>query len=215
VISAIIFDVFGTLLHIERRENPYRQLLRIGIRQGRAISPEDSKTIMTLDGDLSHAAGLLGIELSIEQLAKLQRMLDTELESISLFEDALPAIERLRRDGIKVGLCSNLAKPYCPVVRRLIPDLDGYALSAELGLSKPDPEIYRTVCAELEVEPGRIFGPGAQQVLMIGDSKACDVDGPRASGILGHHLSRRGRDGFRNLHDFVSAVRSESAGSLS
>lgn len=215
MITAIVFDVFGTLLHIERRENPYRQLLRIGARQGRAISPEDSTTIMTLDGDLSQAAWLLGIELSIDQLATLQGMLDAELESIILFDDALPAIERLRQGGIKVGLCSNLAQPYCPVVRRLIPDLDGYALSAELGLVKPDREIYRSVCAELEVEPGRIFGPGAQPVLMIGDSKACDVDGPRASGILGHHLNRRGEGGFRNLHDFVSAVRSESAGSLS
>lgn len=214
MITAIIFDVFGTLLHIEKRENPYRQLLRIGTRQGRPISPGDSKIIMTLDGGLSQAAGLLGIELSIDQLATLQGMLDAELESIRLFDDALPAIERLQQGGIKIGLCSNLAKPYCPVVRRLIPGLDGYALSAEEGAVKPDPQIYTAICSQLGVVPGRVFGVDAEHVLMIGDSKSCDVDGPRASGILGHHLNRSGGDGFRNLHDFVSAVRSDRAGAL-
>lgn len=208
MIAAVIFDVFGTLLEIQRRENPYRQLLRIGAHQGRPVSPADPKRIMTLDSDLSRAADLFGIKLSSSQLSQLQEMLDIELESIRPYDDSMPAIDLLRESGIKIGLCSNLAKPYCPVVRGLVSGMDGYALSAEIGLVKPEAQMYEMICAELKVVPGQIFGSDAARVLMIGDSRRCDVDGPRTSGIIGHHLDRKGTGPFRNLLEFAGAVRS-------
>ncbi|KWV69498.1 MULTISPECIES: HAD family hydrolase [Pseudomonas] len=145
---------------------------------------------------LEETASVFGIKLEPIQLIELQSTLDRELESIKCFDDALPAIERLQEHGIKVGVCSNLAGPYCSRVRCLLPGLDAYALSAETGVLKPDPEMYGSVCAMLDTYPGQVLGSETAQVLMIGDFKRCDELGPRSFGIVGHHLDRNGGGGL-------------------
>ena len=80
-------------------------------------------------------------------------------------------------------MCSNLAAEYGPAVLGLLPGLDAYVLSYEVGLAKPDPAIFGRVCAELGCAPG--------EVVFVGDSKRCDVDGPRAFGMQARHLDRR------------------------
>jgi FMN phosphatase YigB (HAD superfamily) len=76
------------------------------------------------------------------------------------FADALLAIQLLKEAGLKVGICSNVASPYVPVVREIFPDMDGYAFSCELGVMKPNSVIYRSVCNQMNVEPGGYFGSG-------------------------------------------------------
>jgi len=201
---AVIFDLFGTLLKIRNRQNPFRQLLRLGSQQGRAASPGDLRRIMTNAGGLQEAADFFGIKLSSTQLTELQSCLQLELESITLFGDALPALALLRHYQIKIGVCSNLGGPYCPVARKLLPGLDGYALSAEVGLMKPDVAMYQHICTQLDVAP--IQRPGSPHVLMIGDSRRCDADGPRAAGIEGYHLDRSGAGRFCDLLEFVTGI---------
>ncbi|MFF7061552.1 HAD-IA family hydrolase [Pseudomonas sp. NPDC008258] len=204
--AAVIFDLFGTLLEIRNRQNPYRRLLRLGSQQGRGSSPDDIRWIMTNACGLQEAADFFGIKLSSIQLAELQRCLDDEIESITPFEDALPAIELLRHRKIRIGVCSNLGGPYCPAVRSLLPGLDGYALSAEVGLMKPDVAMYQHICTQLEVAPSQLPGSNAPQVLMIGDSRRCDADGPRAVGIEGHHLDRSEAGRICDLREFVAGI---------
>lgn len=72
------------------------------------------------------------------------------------------------------------------------PGLDASALSAELGLLKPDSGMYRSTCTMLGVLPGQVQGLNSPQTPMIGDSRRCDEQGPRCFGILGHHLDRTG-----------------------
>ncbi|WDM57713.1 HAD family hydrolase [Pseudomonas sp. NEEL19] len=204
--TAVIFDAFGTLIEIQNRQNPYKWLLRIGSQQGRVTLPSDLRALMALNGGLREAAHLFGIKLSSVQLIELQDMLDCELESIRCFDDAMPAIEHLQGYGIKVGVCSNLAGPYCSRVRSLLPGLDAYSLSAETGALKPDPSMYRSVCDMLDVSPGENLDFERDHVLMIGDSKRCDQYGPRSYGIQGHHLDRKGTGRFQNLIEFTSAI---------
>lgn len=206
MIKAVIFDLFGTLVEIQNRQNPYRQLLRIGVQHGRAASPIDLRSIMAFNGGLAEAADFLGIQVSRAQLGNLQTCLDVELQSIRPFDDAMPAIGLLRQHQIKIALCSNLAGPYCSIARKLFPDLDGYALSAELSLLKPDPAIYRSVCDMLDVLPGQVPGVSDAQVLMIGDSKRCDEHGPRAVGIMGHYLDRKGGGRIKDLLSFAQSI---------
>lgn len=200
---SVIFDLFGTLLEIRNRQNPYRQLLRIGAKQGRAASSKDMRAILAFNGGISEAAEAFGICPSSADLADLECMLELELESITPFDDAMIAIELLREHGIKIGVCSNLAGPYCSKVRSLLPGLDGYALSAELGLLKPDPGMYRSICNMLGVLPEQVE---SEQVLMIGDSRRCDEQGPRAFGIPGYHLDRNGAGPYSDLISFVQTV---------
>lgn len=206
MIAAVIFDVFGTLVEIQNRQNPYRQLLRLGVKQGRVASSDDLRWIMTHDAGFQEAADALGINLGSGDLAELKDALELELQSIRVFDDAWAAIELLRASGIKVGVCSNLAGPYCQEVRRLVPGLDAYALSAECGMMKPDPVIYRWVCSMLGIESGYIMEPKHGRVFMVGDSKKCDEQGPRACGIMGIHLDRSGAGRFRDLLEFARAI---------
>lgn len=206
MIAAVIFDVFGTLVEIRNRQNPYRQLLRLGARQGRAASSNDLEWIMTHGAEPHEAAEALGIHLGSGDLAVLKDALELELQSIQVFDDAKAAIELLRASGIKIGACSNLAGPYCREVRRLLPGLDAYALSAECGVMKPDPFIYRSVCSMLGIKPGDLIDPKNGRVYMVGDSKKCDEQGPRACGIIGVHLDRSGAGRFQNLYEFAKAI---------
>lgn len=204
--AAVIFDLFGTLLEIRNRQSPYRRLLRLGSQQGRVASPGDIRWIMTNVCGLQEAADFFGIKLSSAQLTNLQRSLDVEIQSITPFEDALPAIELLRNRGVRIGVCSNLGGPYCPAVRNLLPGLDGYALSAEVGLMKPDATMYQRICTQLDAVPRRDPGLNGSQVMMIGDSRRCDAEGPRAAGLEGYHLDRSGAGRFSNLLEFVAGI---------
>lgn len=208
MIAAVIFDLFGTLVEIQNRQNPYKQLLRLGTQQGRLASPADMRWIMTQAGGIREIADRFGIKLTAAKLSELEGALARELESIQPFEDALPAIEWLRERSIKVAICSNLAEPYCATAREHFPSLDGYALSAELGVMKPDPAMYQSVCAMMGVVPGKTVEANAVRVLMIGDSKKCDEVGPLSYGILGHHLDRKGAGCFGDLLTFSRAITS-------
>ncbi|SDG12925.1 HAD family hydrolase [Phytopseudomonas seleniipraecipitans] len=205
--TAVIFDVFGTLIRIEERRNPYLQLLRYGREQGLSPSSKHLHMLMTRDLGWGEAADRLGVRANYVKLREIAQLLQQELESMTLYPDALEAISMLREAGIKVGLCSNLASEYGPAVRELLPGLDACGFSYEIGAMKPNPVIYHSVCRDLGVQPGQQLG-GAR-VAMIGDSIRCDRDGARAAGLAGFHLSRSGKGDFSNLIDFAECILEE------
>ncbi|NIF29467.1 HAD family hydrolase [Pantoea sp. Tr-811] len=204
-ITAVIFDAFSTTLRISAPTNPYRQLLREGVKHGRRPSPGDLHKLMTIDAGLREAADILGIQVTPSRMAEIESDLQREIESIEVFPDARDAIALLHEHGVATAICSNLAAPYGPAVKTLLPDLNIYSFSYELGVTKPDPAIYRAVCHDLGVVPGHLFGSAAQ-VAMIGDSPRCDRDGPRAIGIKGFHLDRSGGGAKRDLVQFAELV---------
>lgn len=206
MIDAVVLDAFGTIVRINRRMNPYQELIREGRRQGCDLESKGTQFLMTTNLSLVEAASQLGISLSPAKREELSRALELELASIEAFPDALEGISRLQDAGLKLGICSNLASPYGPVVKELFPNLDGYAFSYEVGAMKPDPIIYKTICNRLEVEPGHVFGGERGRVVMIGDSKRCDQDGPRTIGMMGFHLDRVGQGPVRDLAQFAKLV---------
>ena len=106
-----------------------------------------------------------------------------ELAGLRLFAEVPQVLEQARAAGLRLAVCSNLAAEYGPAVLGLLPGLDAYVLSYEVGLAKPDPAIFQRVCDALGCAPG--------EVMFSGDSKRCDVDGPRAFGMQARHLDRR------------------------
>ncbi|ARD13734.1 MULTISPECIES: HAD family hydrolase [Pseudomonas] len=210
-IVAAIFDAFGTVVHIGRKHHPFRQLLRMGTEQGRRPSTADIQTLMTSSFSLGQAAERFGIDVSPEQMLSLQRDLDDELASITVFPDAVDAMLLLKSKGILLGICSNLAQPYGPILRNLLPEVDGFALSFELGVMKPDAGIYHDICHQLGVRPLWDMGASSDRVVMIGDSLKCDQDGPRRIGISGYHLDRKGAGRFGNLLHFAKSVTGDEA----
>lgn len=201
MVDAVIFDAFGTVLQINNARHPFRQLLKLGIAQGRRPRPDDAALLMSNPWSLAQAAEQFGIAVVPEVLARIQAELDAELVGIEPFADALSCIGKLQGQGIKVAICSNLAQPYGAAVERIFPGLDGYGYSYAVGALKPDRRIYDAVLAQLGVAAGRVW--------MIGDSQRCDRDGPAERGIRGHYLNRSGNAtpaDFSDLLSFAEAV---------
>jgi HAD superfamily hydrolase (TIGR01509 family) len=175
-IAAVCFDVFGTLISYNgQRTNPYRHLLA-------AVPAQEDRHLPFLTRNVS--VDIFAEELGLSHLIPVIRdELNTELLRLGLFPDVEETIAQLRARNLKIGLCSNLAKEYGESVRRLLPGLDAYVFSYEVGVTKPGPAIYKTVCTTLGHDP--------DEILFIGDSKRCDFDGPRIFGMAASWLDRK------------------------
>lgn len=202
----VIFDAFGTVVRISRRTNPYRLLLREGIKQGRHPHPDDARHIMTLNLDLQGAAEHLGIRLSLSRMEEIETALQAELDSVEAYPDAIQAITTFQKRGFALGICSNLAKPYGAAVKRLFPKMDAYAFSFEVGAAKPDPRIYKALLQMIDAMPGQSAVAIDSRVWMVGDSVRCDRDGARAVGIKGHYLDRSGVSSIQDLVQFADLI---------
>lgn len=101
-VKAILLDVYGTLFEIGDKRAPFRQLIQIGASQGRKPSAEDAAIIMGQAVGLQEAASVLGIRLSEEDRACLERDLAAEIASITPFADTLPALRELKSRDFKL-----------------------------------------------------------------------------------------------------------------
>ena len=184
-VRAVLFDVYGTLVKIQRVKRPYRQLLDEARMQHLTLQKEQSaRDIMCQSLGLSEAAKFYGVELSPSQLCDLERDLEEEVRSLTLFPEVPEVLRILRDRGYRLGVCSNLAAPYvAPVAHLLEGMVDAAIWSCEVGVMKPDRAIYELAASRLDTAPA--------ELLMVGDSKQADVRGPRAAGLRALHLDRR------------------------
>ncbi|WP_199027705.1 HAD family hydrolase [Ralstonia sp. ASV6] len=181
-VRAVVFDAFGTLVRIGDKRSPYRRLMQWMHENGRKPTREDAARIMSHPGGLADAAAMFGITPSSETLATLEEDLHTELGAIQLFPDTASTLLQLRGAGYRIGLCSNLAAPYGPPLRSLLPSMDAYVLSYEVGAIKPDPRIYQHLVNALDCRPA--------DILFIGDTPSADLEGPRAFGMTATLIDR-------------------------
>ncbi|MGN2404883.1 HAD family hydrolase [Pseudomonas syringae] len=193
-VTTAIFDAFGTLLQIREGTHPYRKIFRLGIEQGRRAEANDAEILMSAPMDLREAADFFGIRVGDTLMSQLEADLNNELSSIEAYADGLATVAALQAAGIKVVVCSNLAKPYASAIKRLYPSLDGYSLSFSVGAIKPSSKIYEHASQSVRALP--------HQAWMVGDSKRCDCDGPIAFGMRGFHLDRNGSGKYKSLCTF-------------
>jgi len=170
-IRAVAFDAFGTLL-LSPQSSAYRHLTG-------AAAPDERRRLLTSTDSLELHAKRLGSGIALPELLE---ELDAELGQIKLFPEVTETIAKLRKAGLQIAVCSNLAADYVSAVRRLLPPMDAYVMSCEVGAVKPEPAIFHALCDGLRLAPG--------EVLFVGDSARCDVDGPRRFGLAAVHLQR-------------------------
>ena len=190
-IAVVAFDVFGTLVHIGDKRAPYKKLLQWMKDQGRSPQPADSAVIMSQPLSFEDVAAQIGMTLPDDLLAALYSDLAAELQSISLYPDTLSTLNQLRQAGVKIALCSNLAAPYGRTVSPMLPRLDAYAWSYEIGAIKPDPPIYQHLIDQLGCTPN--------EVLFIGDTPLADVEGPSNFGISARLINRKGGQTLKDV----------------
>ena len=172
--STIIFDAFGTLIQrAKKRENPYARLVSPG------ASADLRRQVLTRNVAIDVFAEELGLE---HLIPLLRREIDSEIAELALYPDVLETIVKLRGAGHKIAICSNLAFEYCATVRLLLPSIDEFIFSCEVGAAKPQPQIYEQACRQLHCRP--------RDVLFIGDSKRADFEGPVAFGMHARLIDR-------------------------
>lgn len=185
----VVFDVFGTLIQAPpQRRNPYLRLIT-----DQARKKELRSAFLTRNVSIEVFAEELGLA---HLVPVLRQELETELAGYRLFPDVEPCLREIRKRGIRIGICSNLAQAYGDVVRRLLPGMDAAILSYEAGYVKPEPAIYSKVCEALSCSP--------RDITFIGDSQRNDVNGPSAFGMHAYLINRRNGETLPNLLEKMS-----------
>ncbi|MGA7987511.1 MAG: HAD-IA family hydrolase [Candidatus Dormiibacterota bacterium] len=139
-----------------------------------------------------HAYAEAGLDLEDELLDEVLRIeQEAWWQGATVDPAAIRVLDALRRDGIRVGLCSNA--PYR--IRSLHAQLsyvgldshlDSVTFSAEVGWRKPSPRIFSAALQGL--------GTAASTTVMVGDSEAQDIAGAHEAGMRAVLLRRTGAD---------------------
>jgi len=123
----------------------------------------------------------------------------------ALYDDVMPAFERLRARGLAVGIISNWDS-------RLGRLLDGLGLSgvlsdvvssADVGLHKPDPRIFELACTRLGVDPA--------ESAHVGDHHYADYLGASALGMTAVLIDRHGVEADHGVTPIHSLAALEDA----
>ncbi len=125
----------------------------------------------------------------VEKMSGLTRRLWPQVEKtvpLELYPDVVPTLERLKSEGYTLGLVSNAPPGTVGVIetlglRRYLPTI---VVSGVVGVSKPNPEIFRIAL--------RDAGAEAAEALHVGDVYDADVLGARNAGIKGLLIDRDG-----------------------
>ena len=110
--------------------------------------------------------------------------LQTEPGGYALFDDTVPALERLMHAGIESLIVSNhiWRLPEIVVALGIGSRLEGVLTSARVGYRKPHPRIYDAAL--------RLAARQPSELLFVGDNAQHDVAGPRAAGMRALLLDR-------------------------
>lgn len=182
--TAVIFDLYGTLVHVGHKTHPYSKLFsEMGLHtvqernRAREIALTSSFASLT---DFVHEVSrgtTLDVRTYEEEIAQ-------ECAATLLYPEAEEVLEQVVRGGFQVGVISNLASPYKTpfYTRNLAQYVDHVLFSCDEGMCKPDPRIYLHMLEMLSVSSG--------QVLMVGDTLHADVLGPQSVGMRAVLLER-------------------------
>lgn len=188
-IKAVVFDLYGTLVYVADELKPYSRLfadLKLTLKESRLAR----KVALTYDFGLAALAGSVRPGAQLD-LRSYEGDVSRELDSVTLYPEAVGVLEGLRNKGISTCVISNLASPYKEPFFTLGIDrlVDRAFFSCVIGIKKPDPAIYRMALASLAVEP--------REVLMVGDKVINDVHGPKFVGMDAVLLDRENKSRYK------------------
>jgi len=210
-IEAVIFDLHGTLLlsdDVDRAWDEWALAFHEAMTlRGATVPLPEFKAIlsdlfngpeppayapgMTLfERRVTHLCGQLGVSIPAHELRPLvEGIIGVWHRDMYLDPEAVPLLERLGR-GYKVGLITNWE--HGPKVHRMIDELGvrhlfhEVVVSDDVGVSKPDPEIYRLALTRLGVD--------ASAAVYVGDMDL-DARGSLDAGMHPVLIRRRGGNG--------------------
>ena len=201
VVSAVIFDFYGTLAcFADTSVSNYEMVLAAhgyrpervildsyfsrydGVEHGEhSVSEEAYESWVRLRlRDLTSACGVPGSR--VDELIDALRASDQG--AMVPYPEAAPTLESLRAAGLAIGVCSNWGWELNAFLDQvgLLSLVDVGVTSARAGARKPHPDIYGASVSALGVDPA--------DVVFVGDSWEPDVRGPRRLGMTAVHVWR-------------------------
>jgi FMN phosphatase YigB (HAD superfamily) len=209
-IKAVTFDCAGTL--VEAHWDPPRFAVRCAIAAGAEIEPDHAasqyarllhnrkqeylKVSLTRSEELSDQfwrelgcdwCSMIGLTSSqADTISRIgqQKLFGCPSDVFRLYDDAVPAINRLQTLGVRMAVISNWDVSLHKTLRMF--GLDGYfefaLASLEEGVGKPDPELFEIALKKLELVPG--------EVLHVGDDPVDDLRGAQGVGMRAALIDR-------------------------
>lgn len=210
MIKAVFFDLYGTLAGFKPSRHELQaqacadfnlEVTPRGILLGyaaadaymseqNAISPVRLRDSSEQDKFFANYERLVlrgdGIELEDVLALEIFRRLSRVPYELTTFDDVVPTLQILRRQSLKLGLISNIARDSAKLTKNLGLSclLDVTVTSTDVGAEKPHPKIFRAALAKVEVNP--------EEALHVGDQPTSDVDGALRTGIQPVLIDRDG-----------------------
>ena len=191
--TTVVFDVGGTLLGFHDRAVFLQFLVEAGLPATEADARDLHRRLISLiveERDSAQGLGADGQELSEWWHGMFRRAWperpDLAEEMLrwlfagrfdQLYDDALPALQTLQEQGLRLGVLSNFGTHLPGVLEHwdLARHFDFVIVSASVGLAKPDPRIF-----DRAVEAA---GQPRQRILYVGDHVGDDIGGAQAAGV--------------------------------
>lgn len=192
--KVVVFDAFGTLIKIGGRRSPYLKLMKWLRSNGRTPSNQDARIIMSHNFDFKKWGEFFGEKLPVELLEAMNMDLALELKTIQIYPDVISTLQYLKKSGLKIALCSNLAMPYGEHLKGIITDyFDAVIFSYEVGAIKPQKRIYEIIEEKIDYP--------MSQMLFIGDNQILDVDMPITLGMSARLIDRENGQSLIDILD--------------
>lgn len=196
MLKAVFFDVGGTLLDLESLNRSFRFIneqvrRRYAARTTIRDSFFGSVMLQRKDYDYLHrpvainerpdwASWLFeaggGEKLGREDLAWFESMVqETHRKHLKLLPHARQLLDGLRRRRYHVGLISNVGHDRIPSMAKILgiaPFLTSTTYSIDLGVRKPEPEIFLAALKKANCSPS--------EAVMVGDTLESDIRGASA-----------------------------------
>jgi len=201
-LRAVLFDVDFTLCQPGPQLGPFGYQ-ESGARRGLDLDPEryreareaaieDIRMHPELDHDLAVwqrftediVRGMGGSGSEVAAVAE-EIVLGWESHAnFELYDDALPTLRAVREHGFQLALISNTSRDLDEFVAHHRIDVDAVITSRLHGKMKPHPMIFRSLLAQLDLEP--------PEAVMVGDSLGDDIGGAQALGMPAVLIDRVG-----------------------
>jgi putative hydrolase of the HAD superfamily len=201
MIKAVFFDLYQTLVHYQPSQEELESdaLKNLGIdvvaaalrrpilaaneyiynqMAKKPLSQRSREEVMALYSEYQRIVlKEVGIPVDEKIVLRLLGMMQQAKMDLILFDDVIPALDDLKKLGLKIGLISNIEQNMTAVLDKLglSAKLDSVVTSQDAGFTKPNPGIFQYALQKFGVQPA--------DTVYVGDQYQVDVLGAKGAGM--------------------------------